>query len=299
MKKILVTGATGVIGRRVVPALVQAGHQVDAVARTSEKAAAIKKTGAKPAIIDLFNADEVATAVGGRDAVIHLATNIPLGAATARKSAWKTNDRLRTEAANNLASAVIDAGAVTYVGESITFPYLDAGSDWIDESQPRDYHAGSQTVVEAEAAAQRVTDHGLVGVILRFAMFHAADSGHIGTFLSMAKWGMAPFFGAPDNYQSFIDAGDAARAVVAALDVAPGVYNVAEPNPTTRAEHCDELARVFDKKKLRFTPKIVQKAGGAAIDELCRSQRISSQALQQAGLWEPRVDIVSQWKHLR
>jgi uncharacterized protein YbjT (DUF2867 family) len=119
LKKILVTGATGVIGRRVVPALVQAGHQVNAVARAPEKAAAITNAGAQPATIDLFNADAVATAVADRDAVIHLATNIPLGAATARKSAWKTNDRLRTEAANNLASAVIDAGAGTYVGESI------------------------------------------------------------------------------------------------------------------------------------------------------------------------------------
>lgn len=298
MKKVLVTGATGVIGRRAVPALVADGHQVMAVARTPEKAAAITNTGAHPITLDLFNATEVTAAVDGCDAVLHLATNIPLGAAAARPSAWKTNDRLRTEAADNLASAVIETGAAIYVGESITFPYLDGGSDWIDESQPRDYHAANETVVHAEAAAQRVTDSGAVGVALRFAMFYANDSGHIGTFASMAKRGVAPFVGDPSHYHAFVDAEDAARATCAALDVTAGVYNVAEPNPTTRTEHCAALARAFGRKKLRFLPRLLQKAGGAAAEEFSRSQRISSQALQEAGTWEPRVDIVTCWKDL-
>ncbi len=296
MKKILITGATGVIGRQVVPALVEAGHQVRAVARSAEKAAAITDAGAEPVTLDLFNADAVATAVDGRDAVIHLATNIPLGVATMRPSAWKTNDRLRTEAADNLGSAVIANGVATYVGESTTFPYLDGGSDWIDESQPRDYHDGSRTCLDSEAAAQRVTDHGLVGVSLRFAMFHATDSAHLGTFVSIAQRGFSPFIGPPAAYQSFIDSGDAARAVVAALDAAPGIYNVAEPNPTTRAEHSAELAQLLGKKKLRVTPNFLLKAGGPEAESMCRSQRISSQALQEAGAWEPRVDTIARWK---
>lgn len=296
--KILITGATGVIGRRAVPALVRAGHEVRAVARTPEKAESITSAGAQPTTVDLFNAEQVAEAVAGRDAVIHLATSIPIGASAARRSAWKMNDRLRTEAASNLASAVIDAGTARYIGESITFPYLDAGSEWIDESHQRVYHAGTQTVTQAEAAAQRVADHGSAGVILRFAMFHATDSDHIRTFLTMAKRGISPFVGAPGNYQSFIDVGDASRAVVAALEVPSGTYNVAEPDPTTRAEHATELARVLGKKKLRFLPTILQKAGGAAAAEFSRSQRISSQAMQQASSWEPRVDVIQSWKDL-
>jgi nucleoside-diphosphate-sugar epimerase len=278
--------------------LVKAGHQVNAVARMPEKAEAVNTAGAAAVTIDLFDADAVSAGVSDRDAVIHLATNIPLGAAAARMGTWKTNDRLRTEAANNLASAVIDSGTVTYVGESITFPYLDGGSEWITESRPCAYHDGSGTAGEAEAAVQRVTDQGLVGVVLRFAMFHAADSGHIGTFLGMARLGMAPYFGALANYQSFVDTGDAARAVVAAFDVEADIYNVAEPNPATRAEHCAELARLFDKKRLRSLPKIAQKAGGKAVEELSRSQRVSSQRLQQAGGWEPHVDIITRWKDL-
>lgn len=298
MKKILLTGATGVIGRRVVPELVRAGHEVLAVARTREKAAAIERVGAEPITLDLFDADRVSAAVAGRDAVVHLATNIPLGVASLRGRNWAMNDRLRTEAADHLAAAVINHGAGTYVGESITFPYLDGGVEWIDETQPRDSHSGNESVADAEAAAQRVTDGGASGVILRFAMFHADDSGHMDSFLSAARRGFAPFVGVPDGYQPFIDVGDAARAVVAALDIPAGVYNVTEHNPTTRAEHATALARVVGRERLRFPPRLLQKLGGAPAAEFGRSQRVSSAKLQSASSWRPAVDVVTRWKDL-
>ena len=248
--------------------------------------------------LDLFDANAVTSAAAACDAVIHLATNIPTGVAMARKGAWKMNDRLRTEAAANLASAVIDGGAATYIGESITFPYVDNGSDWIDESQACTYHDGSRSALNAEAAAQRVTDHGLTGVVLRFAMFHAVDSPHIRTFRSAAKRGIAPFVGVPEGHQSFIDTDDAARAVVAALDAPPGIYNVAEPRPRTRAEHCAALAAVAGKKRLRFLPAFAQKLGGEELVEMGRSQRISSQSLQEATTWEPEIDVVERWNDI-
>ena len=296
MRKILLTGATGVIGRRVLPELVRAGHHVRAVARTAEKAATITAAGAEPITLDLFDAGAVAAAVDGRDTVIHLATNIPPIADAAEPAAWAINDRLRSEASNHLASAAIASGVDTYIGESMTFPYVDGGSDWIDESQPCTYHAGSRTAAEAEAAAHRVTEHGAVGVVLRFAMFHAHDSDHVGTFLDMARDGLAPFYGAPPGYVSFVDAGDAARAVVAALEVPPGIYNVAEPNPATRAEHAAALARLFGKPQLHFISPEQQEAAGDAAEELARSQRISSRSLREAGAWEPRVETIHRWK---
>lgn len=296
--KILLTGATGVIGRRLVPALVQAGHQVHAVTRSPKKATAVTEAGAHPVAVDLFNPEEVTTAVAGRDAVIHLATNIPLGVSTMRKSAWKMNDRLRSEASNNLAIAVIDAGVETYIGESMTFPYVAAGSTWIDESHECTYHSDSQTCVDAEASARRVTAAGLTGITLRFAMFHDEDSSHVQSFLDMTGWGFSPFFGPADGYQSFLDTQDAARAVLAALNVGAGAYNVAEPAPSTRAQHATELAKLVGRKKLRATPRFLEKLGGAAVEEMSRSQRISSQTLQEATNWEPQIDIVNRWKDL-
>lgn len=298
MKKVLLTGATGVIGRRLLPALVEAGHQVHAVTRSPEKAKAVTAAGAQATSLDLFDEDAVADAVVGCDAVVHLATNIPVGMSMVRKSAWEPNNRLRDEAANNLAAAVIHAGVPTYVGESTTFPYLDAGSDWIDEEHACSYHAMNQSCVDSEAAAQRVTDAGLTGVCLRFAMFHDEDSSHIQTFLSAAEWGFSPFVGAADAYQSFIDTRDAAKAVIAALDVAPGIYNVAEPNPSTRGQHVAELATLLGRTKLRSTPRFMEKVGGAEMEQMARSQRISSQALQEAGAWESQVHVIDRWEDL-
>jgi len=298
MRDVFVTGATGVIGRRLVPALVQAGHHVRAVARSPEKAATVTASGAHPRTVDLFNPDDVASAVVGCNAVIHLATSVPLGLHTMRKRAWKMNDRLRSEASRNLAAAAIDARVPTYIGESMTFPYTDAGSDWIDESHPRTYHSDSQTCVDAENAALQVTNAGLTGIALRFAMFHDERSGHIQSFLDIADRGFSPFVGAAGAYQSFVDTQDAAAAIVAALDVGAGVYNVVEPNPSTRGEHVAELAQLLGRKKLRSCPRLVEKLGGAAVEEMSRSQRVSCRALQETGSWEPRIHIMDRWKDL-
>ena len=128
--KIYLTGATGVIGRRALPALLAAGHDVTAVARSDEKAATVDAAGATPSQIDLFDSDAVTAAVAGHEAVVHLATNIPTGADVAVKRGWRTNDRLRTEAASNLRAAAIATDAQRFVQESITFPYLPNGDDW-------------------------------------------------------------------------------------------------------------------------------------------------------------------------
>lgn len=298
MRDLLVTGATGVIGRRLVPVLVKAGNRVHAVTRSPENAKAVTEAGATPTTLDLFNADEVVAAVAGRDAVIHLATSIPTGLSILGRSAWRANDRLRRDASSILATAVVEAGVATYIGESTTFPYVGAGSTWIDEAQARSYHANSQSCVDSENASQRVTDAGHTGINLRFAMFHDEDSSHIHSFLDMAEWGFSPFLGRPTAYQSFIDTRDAARAVVAALDAKPGIYNVAEPTPSTRGEHAAELARLLGRKKLRSVPRFLEKVGGAAAEEMSRSQRISSKKLQEASDWEPRVDVINRWKDI-
>ena len=298
MRNLLVTGATGVIGRRLVPLLVEAGNRVHAVTRSPVNAKAVTEAGAIATTLDLFNADRVAAAVAGRDAVIHLATSIPTGVSIMRRSAWRANDRLRRHASSILATAVIEAGVTTYVGESTTFPYVGAGSTWVDETHARSYHAGSQSCVDSESASQRVTDAGLTGINLRFAMFHDEDSSHIHSFLDIAEWGFSPFVGHATAYQSFINTRDAARAVVAALDAKPGIYNVAEPTPSTKGEHTAELARLLGRNKLRPVPRFLEKVGGAAAEEMSRSQRISSKKLQEASDWEPRVDVIDRWRDI-
>ncbi len=136
-QRVFVTGATGVLGRRVVPLLVDAGHRVTAVVRSPAKASFVRAAGASPIEVDLFDRDRLRETVDGHDSIVQLATHIPSGPAAAQRSAWETNDRLRGVAAPTIAAAAVDAGVGRFIQESITFPYSDGGDEWIDERHAR------------------------------------------------------------------------------------------------------------------------------------------------------------------
>ncbi len=162
--RVFVTGATGVLGRESVTALVAAGHEVTGVARGPTKAELIRSMGGSAATVDLFDPVAVADAVRGHDAVCNLATNIPTPARYFRRSPWETNSRLHAEASRNLVDGAIEAGATRYTQHSVAFMYADAGDRWLDESAPIDPPPHGAAVVEAEAQSQRFTDSGATGV---------------------------------------------------------------------------------------------------------------------------------------
>jgi nucleoside-diphosphate-sugar epimerase len=293
-RTIFVAGASGVLGRRVVPALVAAGHCVTANVRNPAARRAAEEAGAETVTIDLFDRSETARIGDDHDTVVNIATSIPTGASAARRSGWKMNDRLRTEASANLAAAVARSGG-RYVGESITFPYVDAGAEWIDESVERAYFWGNRSCLDAEAAASSVTGAGGAGVALRFAMFFAEDSAHLAAIRAAACRGVFPIPGELGGHTSWIDIDDAAAAVVASLRAPAGVYNVAEPDPVTRSDHADALARAVGRRRLRPLPKMAVKLAGAGVGSLARSQRISSSSLTAVTGWEPTRRVVDAW----
>jgi len=288
-RKIFLAGGTGVLGRRLVPQLIGAGHQVTLNVRNDDAEATARRAGAEPIRVDLFDATAVTDAARGSDAIINVATAIPTGASAAVRRGWAMNDRLRTEAAANLAGAANAIGA-HYIGESITFPYSDAADQWIDESVERSYSSATESVAAAESSAE-----GASGVILRFAMFSADDSAHTRQLLSLARLGILALPGAPNAFVSWIHIDDAASAVVAALDAPAGVYNVAEANPARRADHMQALAAALGRKRLRGLPPLVVSIGGPPVEAVARSQRISSRAFSEATDWEPRHDIINTW----
>lgn len=284
--KIFLAGGTGVVGTRALPALVAAGHDVTAVARTDAKAELVRSLGGGPMTVDLFDAEAVAAAVVGHEVVVNLATSIPPLTKAARGAAWATNERLRSEASNHLVDGALAAGAIRYVQESIAFPYVDNGDRWIDEDHPVEQVGPFSGARDAEAAAARFAEHG-VGVVLRFAQFYAPDSSHTVAFNATTRRRINPFLGSPEGYTSFIHAEDAGSAVVAALRAPSGTYNVADDEPVTRAEAGRILADALGVKPPHTVPKVVQAATPASAKLLMRSLRVSNHRFKEATGWQP------------
>lgn len=286
------TGATGVVGTRALPALVADGHEVTAVARGDEKAELVRRLGASPVRVDLFDPTAVKSAVEGHEAVIHLATHIPPMARMARAGSWETNDRLRTEASTHLVEAALATGATHVVQESICFPYQDAGDEWIDEGSPRRLSAVFDAVETAEANTLRFADAGRNGVVLRFAQFYAPDASHVASFHALASKRINPFFGPADSYTSFVHAEDAGTAVAAALRAPSGVYNVADDQPLTRGEAGEVVAEALGVGRLLSAPRFLFALLPEKATALTRSLRVSNRRFVEAVGWSPRYPSI-------
>lgn len=281
---VFVAGATGVLGRRVVRQLTAAGHDVVAVARSDAKAAQLRSAGARPVTVDLFDPGAVRTAVAGSDVVMNLATAVPPSQKALLPGAWATHDRLRTEASRNLVDAALDAGAVRYVQEALSFCYPDRGEAWIDESAPLDVPTYATSVLAAEAQAQRFTTAvgaDGAGVALRFGLFYAADSQQVRDLLAVALRGLWLLPGSASQFTSWIHVDDAAAAVVASLGLPSGAYNVVEDVPSTNAGLLEVLGQLLG-RRVRQLPAWL---GLGPLALQTRSLRVSNAKLRAASSW--------------
>jgi nucleoside-diphosphate-sugar epimerase len=297
--KVFIAGATGVVGRRLVPMLLDAGSEVTAVARSREKAAQLKKQGATPAMVELFDPAAVEEAVAGHNTVINLATHIPSGMKIFLPGAFDENSRIRREVSQNLASGAIAARSQRFIQESFAPAYPDCGDEWIDESVPIEPASYLESVRNAESAADEFTKSGGAGVVLRFSMFYGPDSSITQEMVKAMKGGIAPMFGDPDAYMSSIWTDDAASAVFAAFRVPAGVYNITDNEPMRRGEAFELLASALEAKRPRFPPRWVTSVAGSLGETLGRSLRISNAKFRQASGWAPAVaGVRSGWKVL-
>ena len=287
--KVFVTGATGVLGRPTVGALVGAGHDVRAVSRGADKVKQLSDAGAEPVPVDVFDLRAVLDAVEGSDAVLHLATNIPPIAKMARRSAWELNNRLRTEATANLLAAARSHSVTRFVKESITFTYVGSPDAWLDESSPVIDPAGLlEPTLDGERMVTDFANGGGDGVVLRFALFYGPDNRSTEEALRVARFRRAAVSGPGRAYMSSLHTDDAATAVLAALDVEAGIYNVADDEPMTRRAYVDSFSEAFGLPHLGLAPaRVVRVVGGSAGRALSASQRISNERFREASGWAP------------
>jgi len=287
--RVFVTGAIGVIGRRVVPLLVSAGHAVTAVGRTPDKRTALARQGAAAVDADIFDPLGLRRALDTHDAVVNLATHMP--PSTVRMIipwSWRENDRIRRLGSASLVDAAISVGVRRVVQESFAPIYADHGDQWIDERWRVEPARYNRSVLDAELSIEHFTEHDGTGVVLRFAFFYGSDAFTTRDMCAAVRRGWAPVPGPSEAYISSISHDDAATAVVAALDAPAGTYNVADDEPLRRREWAAALAGALAVPEPRSLPSSVVALMGSVGRLLARSQRISNAKLRSATAWTPR-----------
>ena len=288
--KVFVAGATGVLGRPTVRALVEAGHDVRGTARGDEKSALLRSLGAEPVAVDLFDLEAVKAAISGSEAVLNFATKIPPIMRMRWKGAWKENDRLRTEASRVLVDAALAAGAAVYIQESITFIYRDGGDDWLTEDSPLAITGlALQSMINGEGETERFSAGGGRGISLRFSGFYAPYAQSTLDSVRLARRRLLPIPGDGSNYFSSIHVDDAATAAVAALDSPFGVYNVTDDEPLRMRDYGRAITDAFGLKPPRRVPKwLFRLMGGGPAKYILSSQRVSNERFKNTTGWSPK-----------
>jgi nucleoside-diphosphate-sugar epimerase len=295
---IFITGASGVVGRRLVPMLARDGHALTGVSRSPASRAQLERAGAAAVELDLFNPAAVTRAIANHDAVINLATHIPSSSTRMMLPwSWRENDRLRREASRILADACIRTGVLRFIQESFAPVYKDRGDRWIDEAAPIASSRYNRTVADAEASAERVSAAGRSGIVLRFGMFYGPDSIQTRDVIGLIKKGWAPLPGAPDAYMSSVSHDDAAAAAAVSVMLPSGIYNVVDDEPVTHRVFVDSLADTLGVGHPRLLPRWMTPLLGSTGEMLARSVRISNRKLREASGWAPEYPSVRQgWR---
>jgi nucleoside-diphosphate-sugar epimerase len=217
--KIFLAGATGAIGRRLVPMLLSAGHVVTGTTRSTEKAEGLRAAGAEPVVVDVFDAPALSAAVlrARPDIVIHQLTDLPRGLAPGQMTeGTQRNARMRSQGTQNLVAAALGAGVHRLIAQSIAWMYAP-GQEPHSEDDPLDVDAsGTRAITVAGVAMlERLTTSSppIDGVVLRYGHLYGPGTG--------ASSAEAPAL--------HVDAAAAAAAL--ALEKArSGIYNIAEPS---------------------------------------------------------------------
>ncbi len=291
--RVFVAGATGVIGRRLLPALRTAGHEPIAMTRSPGKAHALEAQGIETAVCDAYDAEGLTQAVADAraDQIVHLLTDLPEDINMRRfERELESTGRLRREGTRNLLAAARAAGVGKIVAESIAFAYAPQG-DWVKDEDAPLASATLPFVVEPIAELERqVLDAG--GIVLRYGQLYGPGSG----FTKDGAWAVnlrrrrLPIVGAGQGVFSFLHVDDAASATVAALSHSgPATYNVVDDEPAQIREWVPVYARAVGAPAPWRVPAWVGRlaAGRIAVEMMNELRGASNARLKRELGWRP------------
>jgi nucleoside-diphosphate-sugar epimerase len=258
--RVFVAGATGAIGTRLVPRLIERGHEVIGTSRSPESAERLRRVGAEPIALDLLEPDAVRRAVVEAEpaAIIHEATALAdLSDLKHFDRTFRQTNRLRTEGTDALLAAAREAGVGRFVAQSnASHRYAREGGPVKGEEDPLDPTPVSamRESVEAMRYLDRVVT-GAGGIALRYGIFYGDPNDGMVEAVRARKF---PIVGDGAGVWSFIHLDDAAAATVLALEHdGAGVYNVADDEPAPVSEWLPELARILGAKPPQRFPRLL------------------------------------------
>ena len=297
--RIFVAGATGAVGRRLVPRLIGNGHSVVGLTRTPAKAGFLRELGAEPVVADAL--DETAiralVAAANPDVIVHQLTDLK-GASDLRKfdRVFASSNRLRTTGTDHLLAAARDCGVKRIVAQSFCgWPYARVGGDVkveddpLDQDPPQELRGTLDAIRYLEHAV--TTTPGLVGVALRYGGFYGPDTGVFDpAMIERIRRRRMPLIGGGTAWWSFLHIDDAAEATAAAVERGAGIYNIVDDDPAPVHAWLTEIAAMLGAKRPFSVPAWLGRlAAGQHIVVMMTESRAGSNAKAKRELdWSPR-----------
>jgi nucleoside-diphosphate-sugar epimerase len=299
--KVFIEGASGVLGRQLVPLLVADGHDVVALTRSREKAADLHELGAEPVVADGLDRAAVTRAVreAEPEVVVHQMTG--LSSVTSFENLdgeLAATNRLRTEGTDILLEAARAAGARRAIVQSYglwSFPEAEGRAATEEDTPDPDPPA---TMADTVGAVRHVEStvpaaDGIEGLALRYGLFYGPETGLSadGALTEAVRQGQWPIIGDGDGAYSFIHVEDAATATRAALDQgAPGIYNIADDEPAPAAVWVAGLAEMLGAEPPGRIPEdaALPVAGEYPVYLSTRLNGLSNEKAKRELGWSPR-----------
>ena len=298
--KIFVAGATGAIGKRLVPLLVTGGHQVVGSTRTAGKTDALRSQGAEPVVVDGLNKDAVMQAVTSSrpDVIVHQMT--ALASMRSLKNfdeEFTITNRLRTEGTEHLVAAAQAAGTRKIVVQSYAgWPIAPEGGRIKTEDDPFD-PSPAKTMTKSLAAIRKlesstINASGVAGTVLRYGSLYGPGTSTFpgGEIVEAVRSRKLPVIGGGAGIWSFIHVDDAAGATRLAIEKdAPGIYNIVDDEPAEVSIWLPELAKTIGAKPPRHIPAWLGRLviGEAGLSMMTRSRGASNAKAKRVFGWIP------------
>jgi nucleoside-diphosphate-sugar epimerase len=293
--RVFVTGATGALGRHLVPGLIAAGHEVTATTRTPGKVAQLREAGAEPVVVDGLDREAVIAAVraAAPEVIMHQMTALADMRSLRRVDReFAATNELRTRGTDNLLAAAARAGTRRVIAQGHNFVYERSGGPVKSEEDPLDSRpvpSAARTVAAMKHVDRTVPLMAPEGIVLRYGTFYGPGASD--PLLDAVRKRQMPVIGGGTGIWSFIEITDAAAGTLAAVDRgAPGVYNIADTDPAPVAEWLPYLAEIAGAKPPLHLPAWLGRllGGEFVVEEMTNGRGCSNEKARKVLGWEPR-----------